>query len=282
MLPNRQRTPCDGEENARMKIRDRFWLWGHDAGSHNPASHSIEWNLPASSRITAIEAAAYLGIPNLMMVRYNGKPTMPYDQLAIATRSLERVMWSITGAMGEKSPDERDHVLDIAARFPNVTGLVMDDFINWDTGQPELSVDELSVLRERLTLPDRSLDLMMVLYSHQLEIDLSMHLRYCTQVSFWVWESSNLAHLDEDFRRFEARTPGCQRFLGCYVWDFGARAPMPLPRLQQQCEMGIRWLRDGRISGMIFLPSCHCDLELDTVEWLRGWIAGIGDHPIAG
>jgi hypothetical protein len=42
----------------------------------------------------------------------------------------------------------------------------------------------------------------------------------------------------------------------------------------------MHWLQSGRIAGMIFLPSCHCDLDLDTVEWLRGWIAEVGDIAI--
>lgn len=261
-------------------VRDRFWIWGHEAGSHDPGSHHEEWNLPGTSRMTAVEAAAYMNVPNLLMVRYNGKPHMPYDQLAIATRPLRQVMWSVTGAMGEKSTEERDHVLHIAARFPNVTGLVMDDFVNWDTGEPELSPVELAELAARLALPDRTLDVMMVLYSHQLEVELSPHLQFCNQVSFWVWESRNLATLEAEFERFEDVTPGKERYLGCYVWDFGARAPMPLERLQQQCATGLRWLRAGRIEGMIFLPSCHFDLGLDTVEWLRGWIAEVGSRAL--
>jgi hypothetical protein len=262
------------------RVRDRFWLWGHDAGAHNPGTGPEEWNLPGTSRITASEAAAYLAIPNLMMVRYNGTPAMPYDQLAIPMRALDRVVWSITGAMGEKSTDERDHVLDLARREPNVTGLIMDDFLNWDTGEPELSIDELREIDRLRRLPDRTLDLMMVLYSHQLDAPLGEHLAFCNQVSFWVWESVNLARMDADFARFEALTVNQERFLGCYVWDFGARAPMPLERLQQQCAIGLDWLRTGRIAGMIFLPSCHCDLSLDTVEWLRGWIRDVSDEPI--
>jgi hypothetical protein len=262
-------------------VRDRFWLWGHAAGSHNPGSHHEEWNLPGPSRITAVEAACYLNVPNLLMVRYNGRPKPPYDQLAIAMRPLARVMWSITGAMGETSPEDRERVLDLARRFPNISGVVMDDFLNWDSGQPELSVAELRHLRDRLELPDRTLDLMLVLYAHQLDALLDDYVQLCSHVSFWVWESSNLQYLERDFARLEARAPAIRKALGCYVWDFGARAPMPLERLQRQCTLGLEWLVNGRITGLIFLPSCHCDLELETVEWLRGWIAEVGDTPLA-
>lgn len=261
-----------------IRVRDTFWLWGHDAGAHDPGTGPIEWNLPGRSRITALEAATYLGIRNLLMVRYNGTPTLPFDQLAVPLRVLDRVVWSITGAMGEKSADEREHVLDLAAREQNVTGLVMDDFLNWDTGEPELSVDDLRDINTRRQLSDRTLDLMMVLYSHHPNAKLADHLTFCNQASFWVWESRNLDQLEEDFVAFEEVAADQERFLGCYVWDFGARAPMPLERLQRQCEIGLRWLRAGRIAGMIFLPSCHCDLGLDTVEWLRTWIANVGDE----
>ena len=46
-------------------IRDRLWLWGHEAGSHNE-----EWNLPAASQIMPAQAAENMGIPNIIMVRY--------------------------------------------------------------------------------------------------------------------------------------------------------------------------------------------------------------------
>lgn len=258
-------------------IRDRFWLWGHEAGSYN-----TEWNLPRPSRITPVEAACYLGIPNLLMIRYNGKPEMPYDQLAVPMRTLIQVGWGITGARGETSLDEREHVLNLALRTPNITGLVMDDFINWDTGQPELSLDDLNELDERRHLTDRTLNLMTILYTHQLDIDITQYLPHCDQISLWTWHSSDLDELDNNLTRLEALAPDHELFLGCYLWDLGPRAPMPLDRLQRQCEQGLEWLRSDRIAGMIFLASCYCDLELDTVEWLRGWIAEVGDEAFEG
>ena len=260
------------------RVRDRFWLWGHEAGAHN-----ADWNLPRPSRITPLEAACYLGIPNLLLVRYGGTPVMPYDQLALPLRALRRVVWSLTGAEGEGSDAEREHVLELAARMPNLSGCVLDDFINWDTGLPELSLVELDAIDARLQLPDRRLDLQMVLYTHQLSapaFDLAPYLARCHQVSLWVWHSRDLPELEDSLAWLEALAPGHEILLGCYVWDLGPRAPMPLERVQAQCELGLRWLRAGRVGGPIVLPSCMCDLELDTVEWLRGWIAAVGDEAL--
>ena len=55
---------------------------------------------------------------------------------------------------------------------------------------------------------------------------------------------------------------------------------MPLELMQHQCLLGRRLLREGRIEGMIFLASCVCDLELDTVAWVRNWIDEVGDAAI--
>lgn len=258
-------------------VRDRLWLWGHAAGALN-----AEWNFPRPSLITPVEAAYYMNLPNLLMVKYGGLPVMPYEQYAIPMRPLKRVAWSIVGARGEQSADETEHVLELAASMPNLTGLVMDDFINWDTGEPEIGVEELAALHGRLQLPDRRLDLMMILYTHQLDIDVRAHLAYCNQVSFWTWKSAELVDLEANFERFERLVPSHQRFLGCYLWDFGVKgAPIAnLELLQRQCELGREWLMGGRIEGMIFLPSSVCDLELESVEWVREWISEVGDEPL--
>jgi hypothetical protein len=39
-------------------------------------------------------------------------------------------------------------------------------------------------------------------------------------------------------------------------------------------------LREGKIEGMIFLASNICDLDLETVEWTRRWIADVGDQSL--
>ena len=70
--------------------------------------------------------------------------------------------------------------------------------------------------------------------------------------------------------------PACGKVLGCYLWDYGEKKPMPLDLMRHQGESGLRWLRQGRIEGIIFLASCVCDLELQAVEWTRGWVAKVG------
>lgn len=254
--------------------RDRFWLWGHEAGSHDRG-----WNTPVASRMTPAEAAFYLGIPNLIMVRYEGRPAPPFDPYALALAPLRQVVWSVVGAASQTDEEEREHVVKLAARFPNITGVMMDDFFRRPVEGEEygaLSCEELRALREQL----QGLDLWAVLYDHQLDLPVGRYLELCDKVSFWTWKARHLEAMERNFDRVEELAPGCGKVLGCYMWDYGQKRPMPVERMQRQCEVGLSWLKEGRIEGMIFLASCICDLQLEAVEWTRNWIASAGDEPL--
>jgi hypothetical protein len=113
----------------RPLVRDRLWVWAHDAGSYDNA-----WGLPGNSRLMPVEGARYLGVPNIIMIRYGGKPAVPFDEYAKPFRDMQRVYWSIAGAGGETSQEEREHVFRLAAQMPNLVGVFMDDFYH-DAGQ---------------------------------------------------------------------------------------------------------------------------------------------------
>ena len=258
-------------------VRDKLWLFAHEAGSHDE-----DWGLPGSSRITPVEAACYLGgVPNVIMVRYRGRPAPPYEQFAVPFAGLRQVVWSIVGSAGTTDAEERDGVLALTDRLPNLTGVFMDDFFRPSAEDPGVfTVEELRELRSRLRAGRRGLDLWVVLYDHQLHLPVRPHLQLCDKVTFWTWEAQNLQHLERNLAKAEQLADGRDLLLGCYLWDYGRRCAMPLERMQRQCELGLGWLREGRIRGLIFLASCICDLGLDTVEWTRNWIAEVGSQAL--
>ena len=253
--------------------RDHFWLWCHAAESHNR-----DWGLPKPSRITPVEAAHYMGIPNTIMVRYEGDPEPPFDRYAVPFRSLREVVWSVVGAAGATDDEEREGVLQLARGEANFSGVMMDDFFTTgeDRRQPALSVEELEALQGKLKSGSKPLDLWVVLYDHQLGDPVGLHLARCDVVTYWTWEANGLDALAENFARAEELAPKARKVLGCYMWDYGTKQPMPISKMEAQCEQGLAWLREGRIDGMIFLASCICDLELETVEWTREWIGRQG------
>ncbi|MCU0782560.1 MAG: hypothetical protein MUF81_00655 [Verrucomicrobia bacterium] len=265
---------ADASLTERTTLRDRFWIWTHVAGSYKGV-----FGLP-DSRMTPVEGAVYLGVPNVLFIRFHEKPEIPFDQHAIAFRPFKRVVWSLVGASGQTSDEERKHVLDLPNRFPNITGFVMDDFFREKGPTGSLSVEQLKNLRSQLVIGGKKRDLYVVLYQHQLEFPVTKHLDLCDKITFWTWKAEDLGKLESSFERLEKLAPNQGKLLGCYLWDFGTRKTMPLNLMKKQCELGRRWLKEARIEGMIFLGSNVCDLELETVEWTRKWIAEVGSEPL--
>ena len=260
-------------------VRNRMWLWGHEAGSHDTG-----WGISGPARITPVEAAFYMDVPNMIMVRYQDRPEMPFDRFAVPFRALNQVLWSVVGGAGRSSEEERRHVLELAARNPNVVGVFMDDFFRRPHEEGDLgalSVDTLQALRDQMTVAGRRLGLGVTLYTYQLDMPLKRHLALCDWVSLWTWIAPDLKRLEENMARCEEIAPDSRKLLGLYMYDYGRRRPMPVETMAMQCETALRWLRAGRIEGMIFLASCICDLELEAVEWTRQWIARVGGAELA-
>jgi len=262
-------------------VRDHLWVWCHQAGSNNG-----QYGLPGESRMTPAEAAYYLGVPNLIMVVYQGKPEPPFDKLAVSFRPLKRFVWSIVGDSSSVRNDQAtdiDAVISLAGRFPNLSGGIMDDFFHAADARGSISrygVDDIARFRRRLHGADHKLDLWVVLYKHDLELPVQAYIANCDVVTFWTWTAADLRDLTRNFERMESVVGAKRKLLGCYMWDFGTGKPMPLELMELQCEKGLAWLREGRIDGMIFLSSVICDLDLETVEWTRKWIAGVGNQSL--
>lgn len=257
-------------------VREHVWIWGHEAGSHNNA-----YGLPCLSRMTPAEGAFYLGVPNMILVRYNDLPAPPYEQYAMALSPLKRLVWSIVGAGGTTDSEEIERVRALVTRFSNIDGVMMDDFFSGDPNRVGVHTPEhLQAIRDRLIVSDRKLDLWVVLYQHQLDLPVGNHLRLCDVVTFWTWWAERLEVLEQNFEQFERIAPSSRKVLGCYMWDYGNHKPMPVPLMEKQCRLGLRLLREGRIEGMIFLASCICDLGLEAVEWTREWIQEVGNQSL--
>jgi len=262
-------------------VRDRLWLWSHQAGSYN---HS--WGLPSTSQVTPAEAAQAMGIPNLVMVVYHDQPRPPFQPYAQPLSSLRQVVWSVIGDGGSSRNDEQsdlDHVLALARECPNIRGGIMDDFFcGWEQREQvsRAGLETLSAFRTALHAALPPLDLWVVVYRHDLDAPITPYLERCDVVTLWTWEPAYLHDLDVNVARLEAMLPGKRKMLGCYLWDFFEEKALPIELLQHQCATGLRMMREGRIDGMIFCASCLCDMDLETVEWTRCWIAEVGAQPL--
>ena len=80
------RTDSNTPTLAAATVRDRLWAWAHDAHCYDNS-----YGLPRNGRITPVEGAHYLGVPNIILIRYGGKPAPPFDQYAIPLAGLLHV-----------------------------------------------------------------------------------------------------------------------------------------------------------------------------------------------
>ncbi|MBW3541072.1 MAG: exo-alpha-sialidase [Planctomycetes bacterium] len=265
--------------------RDRLWIWGHAAGVYND---SFLVPLGRKSSIEPVDAARRLGLENMIFVRYEGRPAPPFDDYYRPFEKLDRVYWSLVGASGATSEAERDAVYRLAERHENVAGFILDDFFRGHVtpapGEEESQAFEASLTPEELRrlaqqkVRGRTLPIMAVVYTGQISPRAKAHLAEVDQICLWTWRPEDLKDLETNLEALEKLVPDKPIFLGCYMYDFADRRPLPVEHMQRQTELGYGWLKQGRIEGIIFLATPIVDLDLEAVEWTRRWIAKVGDE----
>jgi len=160
----------------------------------------------------------------------------------------------------------------------------MDDFFrekaDADGKLATFTPDELRALQQRLKGPEKKLDLNTTLYTHLLDLPIADHLAVIDKVTLWTWKAGDLAILDQNLSKLERLAPHARKILGVYMVDYDEGASVPIPAMQHQLDVGLRWLRDGRIEGMMFIGNTVMDLNFEAVELTRQWILKIGETRI--
>lgn len=211
-----------------------------------------------------------------------GRFEPPLEQYTIALRPLKNVAWSLVGSGGFHNPEETAAVLAMAKRVPNFRGVMLDDFF---TGKAEgkraqFTVKELADVRRKLDQAGKKLDIFATFYVKQFELPLKDYLDLIDVLTLWGMASGAVPNVEDNLRKFERLYPHKRKMLGCYMVDYGKKCGVPVELMKHQCEVGLRWLRQGRIEGIIFMGNTVVDLGFDSVEWTRQWIRQVGDTPL--
>ena len=98
--------------------------------------------------------------------------------------------------------------------------------------------------------------------------------------TFWTMNFDDLENMESNIKKLKSVAPHAKIMLGCYFIDYGKNKGVPIPLMKKQCETGLRWIKEGKIEGMIFLANTTMDIGLESVEWTRNWIKEVGDTPI--
>ncbi len=268
---------------AQDRVADRLWVWGHAKGVYN-GNHLA--NHPKKSEAEPVQAALDLGVRNIMFVRYDGKPEPPFDAYYAPFKALDKVVWSLSGMGGATSPEEREAVLSLARSEGNLAGFILDDFFKEGDrgGEPNpyplnatLAPWDLRELREQVRVRGKGLPLLAVVYTDQISPRALPYMDALDGVTLWTWKPEELADLEANFEKLEALVPGMPLYLGCYMFDFDANKPLSVDQMKHQTELGLKWLKEGRLEGIILLGTPVADVDLEAVAWTRDWIRREGD-----
>ena len=304
-------TATAAAKTARGTVRDHLWIFTVFAGGDN--SRLELGGYRGGSRMTPAEGAFWLGVPNLLFIRSHQIPSLPgleswraktcFEQYAISFQSLDRVVWSVVGSGGKGGMNELGPVLDLAKKYPNFTGVYLDDFIidvkrlgdGRLVGRPALMPDDLKRARTRMKAVGRPMETWITLYTHEInearqistpvfrgcDPPLADYLDLFDVLTLWTWNSDELPHLEENLAALEKIAPKNARIaLGLYIWDYHNRKPVPIELMKHQCDSGLKWLKEGRIHEMIFLANTVMDAGVPSAEFSRAWVAKFGKEPL--
>ena len=248
-------------------MKEKFYLWAHKEGMQNN-----RWGLTKESKISPIDACKYLGIKNIIFVREFGKPEPEeYGKYAESFKKLKKVIWSIVGAGCTYEKGEIERVIELKRKYKNIVGAIMDDFFVKE--KPPFTPEEILEIKEKLN--ENGLELWTVLYQHQLDLPVKEYLEKFDLVTYWIWKSEGIDELEKCFDKFCKIIPDKRKALGIYMWDYGNSKEMPIELFKKECDIGLRWLKEGKIEGIIFLASCIVDLGFSSVEYVKRLILNI-------
>ena len=256
------------------RLRDNIWIWGHDAGCHHGPKFAV-WTRPGTNKMGPVDGAAYLGIENCCRVVFNGKPAPPFDSESEKLTSFRHVVWSALGDAASRrnngGKDDLDEVIRQAEKFPNVTGCILDDLFVKDERSARVSPERMKEMADRLHHAVRPLNLWIVYYAGLLDIDYHAWLDAADVISFWSWDSRDLAQAEKNLLRIIDMTPGKQHYAGCYLYNYGDCREITDAEMDFQLDLYLRFWKEKKIDGIIVCSNTIADTGVHAVDIFRQW-----------
>jgi hypothetical protein len=249
-------------------------MWGHHRESFKSLKTVREgYNLPYETCIDMADACREMDIPGCFVVRWRNLPTAAEMPVYMKQFSdMRRVGFSITDSAVEPFDEKVRLGLEYAAKFPNLSHFVMDDF--WSGAAKGVTLDKIRPVKDELAV--RGMKLCVVLYSDQngIKPEQKAVLDLCDEVTLWFWHGKNTSDMESRVAKLRELI-GNEKpvLLGQYMWDFGGRKPMPGAVMEKQLEQTSRLLAARAVSGVIFHCTPLVDMNLDAVKVSRSWIA---------
>jgi len=235
------------------------------------------------------------------------------EQYAISFQSLKRVQWAAVGSGGLGGLAEVPDIVTLAKDYPNITSIYLDDFVTrpytkradgTTVGTPAMTEAQLKSMRTQLGKVGRSMEVWTTIYTHEFdrkhpdfkdcEPPLADQMKHFDVVVLWTAKSADLRDLEKNLALLESIKPkNCRIALGIYLWGYWdkdpAKAddksyvmgrPVPPDLMEHQCGLGLKWLKEGRVSDLVILGLAGIDQGIPSAKWMRDWIKKHGDQSL--
>jgi hypothetical protein len=243
--------------------------------------------------------------------KWKAKTTM--DQWAISFESMKRVNWAAVGSSGGGGLKTVPDIVTLAKAYPNFTGIYLDDFVTrpytkradgTTVGTPAMTEAQLKSMRGQLGKVGRPMEVWTTIYTQEFdrkhpdfkdcEPPLMDQMKHFDVVVLWTAKSADLRDLEKNMALLESIKPKtCRIALGIYLWGYWdkdpAKAddktyvmgqPVPLDLMEHQCSLGLKWLKEGRVSDLVILGLAGIDQGIPSAPWMRDWIKKHGDEKL--
>jgi len=253
------------------KLRDNFWIWGHPKNSCQEACRTT-----CEMPVTPAESARYFGVPNVFYVPWGHDMDMAVygkDMKGIGKTGLAFDIW------GKPGSDAIEETFKLVPLLKNLNRLVFDDFFNDEMPHiptwSQLTIPKFLKIRDRIHAA--GLEIWVVLYQHQLEMDIYEYLNLFDGVSFWFWSEPAIHEYHKYSKLFVDKTPGKRRLIGCYLYDFGRMRQASPELVRYQLDNNKKLMEQGEIEGVILHNNNFGGMGFSAYEEAKKWVDEHGD-----
>ena len=265
-----------------MKLRDKFWLWGHPEGYFD--NNENDYGFHSTSRMTPTECCLYLGISNLFMVPL--RRAVNRRQYNKAFKPLLGVGWECFGA--DRDPAKLDVIIKESYEFKNIRAAVFDDFfVQLKKREGGVDAEALKNIRSRLAIEGaRPLDMWMVLYTWEFGLDpVSDELAKPLLDAFgglimWTWEEKDVPLIPEKFEKLKCLSPDTRKMFGCYLYNFGEKKQATAEAVKWQLDYYREKLISGEAEGVVLHTNTMADADFVAYDAAVEWMEEHGDEEI--
>lgn len=276
-----------GGEACMKTMRDCFWLWGENIGTHHMKDNGIDnpFNLPGENHMSPEEGLRYLDIPNMFRVVFQGLPAKPYDDEMLKLKDVNQVVWSIcdypNNGRVEDPDDDVAEVIRQAKKYSNITGVIMDDFFTNDYHFVKYKPEDLRRFKDALRAVDRDLKMWVVIYTRDFHLPVRPYLEIIDNITMWNWHGEMLDDLENHLKTLKGLGgQDKEYYAGCFPWDYGNARPLSRDRMLYQLDTYYKWMKNGDVKGMVFCSNTIADLGIENFELMRQWIKNVGDEVV--